>query len=190
MNSEVGGMLFCCAVSLAAVGGVVALVIHLTKRRGGPSLPGGWQVIVSAYRGTCPMCMRIIVPGTHILWQRGQKARHADCAAVKAEAEDELVAAALDKIRDAKGPASRANALQLALGRLVDPIKRQRLLLEASRLAVQATLDKVDTLKSVRAKRRHLEEAHAAVTSDELPDELQAEELAWLVDAMKQLDEE
>ncbi|MBL8924101.1 MAG: hypothetical protein JNJ54_34920 [Myxococcaceae bacterium] len=168
---------------------VVAMVVGVRYLRGGNSGAGGWQVIVSRWRSSCPACHQAIEPGVNILWKRGERARHADCSAAKATLEDQFLAETLDKLRDARGPASRANVLQAALLKVTEPPRRHRLLLEAARIGVQATLDKVDTLKGARAKRRHLEEALAQLRADQVPDEFQQEEEAWLSDAIKQLDE-
>ena len=103
--------------------------------------------------------------------------------------EGRLVSEALEKIEKAKGPAARRNALNAAMGRIRSPEQRARLLKEAARLEVHAVLDKVDSLKSPAAKRRHIEAALAQIRSDPVPDELQAQEIAWLENALRELDQ-
>lgn len=104
-------------------------------------------------------------------------------------ADEKLVREALEKIEKAKGPAARRNALDAALSRISTPEQRHRLMKEAARIEVHAVLDKVDSLKSPAAKRRHIEAALAQIRSDPVPDELQAEEIGWLENALRELDE-
>lgn len=173
---------------LLGVVGVVGAMWVFVKKTSRP-LPPAPQLIVSQYRGNCPACLRVILPGMSIWWVRGQKARHADCAAARAAEEEGWLAETLDKLRDARGPSTRANVLNAALAKITEQPRREKLMMEAARIGVQATLDKVDTLKGARAKRRLLEEALATLRADPVPDELQVEEVAWLTDALKQLDE-
>lgn len=182
---EAGAGVACLFLGTAGVVGLMWLFVKMTANQP-PSAP---QLIVSQYRGNCPACLRVILPGMNIWWVRGQKARHQDCAIARAAEEEGWLAEALDKLRDARGPASRANVLTAALGKITEQPRREKLLIEAARIGVQATLDKVDTLKGVRAKRRLLEEALVTLRADPVPDELQVEEVAWLSDALKQLDE-
>ncbi|MER2566241.1 MAG: hypothetical protein ABTQ32_36295 [Myxococcaceae bacterium] len=156
---EAGAGVACLFLGTAGVVGLMWLFVKMTANQP-PSAP---QLIVSQYRGNCPACLRVILPGMNIWWVRGQKARHQDCAIARAAEE--------------------------ALGKITEQPRREKLLIEAARIGVQATLDKVDTLKGVRAKRRLLEEALVTLRADPVPDELQVEEVAWLSDALKQLDE-
>ncbi|MBZ5708748.1 hypothetical protein [Nannocystis pusilla] len=84
------------------------------------------------------------------------------------------------KIQAAKTPGGRRSALQSGLAELTSPHLRQGLLVEAARADVQAVLFKASTLKTARAKRRHLEDALAALRTDEVPDDLQTQEIALL----------
>ena len=115
---------------------------------------------------------------------RGPPPRLTDPAA----ADDRIVREALEKIEKAKGAAARRNALDAALARISAPGERNRLLKEASRIEVHAVLDKVDSLKSTAAKRRHIEAALSQIRADSVPDELQAEEIVWLENALRELD--
>lgn len=102
-------------------------------------------------------------------------------------ADERIVREALEKIEKAKGPAARRNALDAALNRVQSSDQRNRLLKEAARCEVHAVLDKVDSLKSPAAKRRHIEAALSQLRSDPIPDELQAQEIAWLESALRDL---
>lgn len=57
----------------------------------------------------------------------------------------------------------------------------------AGRIEVAAVLDKVDGLKGVAAKKRHLEGAIATLRTDDVPDELQQEELRVLRQRLDEL---
>jgi hypothetical protein len=93
---------------------------------------------------------------------------------------------ALSNVRLARGPTSRANALYAALAKIAQPHVREQLLLEASRLEVQAVLEKVAGLKTKSARVRNLQEAIARLKVDEVPDVLQADELAYLERSLAQ----
>lgn len=43
------------------------------------------MTITAKFESTCPSCSKPIRPGTQVEWQRGQKARHVDCAAAAAQ---------------------------------------------------------------------------------------------------------
>ena len=77
-----------------------------------------------------------------------------------------------------------------ALPKLRDDNLRQQLLLESSRIEVEAVLEKIDSLKTDGAKRRNLVAALDAIRADPVPDELQAAEIAMLEDALRELDAE
>jgi hypothetical protein len=70
------------------------------------------------------------------------------------------------------------------------PQQRLHLLLEVSKAETEATLEKVDTLKSKAAKRRRLEETLAMIRRDAVPDEHQASQIALLEEALTTLDAE
>jgi hypothetical protein len=91
------------------------------------------------------------------------------------------------RIEGYKGPVARRNALERALAEIQDPRGRAQLVLAASRIEVAAVLDKVDGLSSSAAKRRHLQQAITALRSDNIPDELQAEELRQLEERLRSL---
>lgn len=103
-------------------------------------------------------------------------------------ADDELLKW-VSKIESLKGPAARRTALEAALMTISRPELRDRLLLEASRIEVQAALDKADSLKTPAAKRRTLRAALDALLSDKIPDELQAPQIQMLEAALRELEE-
>ncbi|WP_437896534.1 hypothetical protein [Sorangium sp. So ce124] len=102
--------------------------------------------------------------------------------------EKETLDEALAKLEAAKGPAGRRSAVRFGLERLTLHDLRDQLLLEASQIEVDAVLEKVDGLKTAAAKRRHLLTALDAVRSDEVPDELQAQQIRWLEEALAALE--
>jgi len=106
------------------------------------------------------------------------------------ERDDAVFQRSLEKLEAAKGPAGRRAALRDGLADLEQPAMRERLKLEASKVEVQAVLDKVDGLKTAAAKRRHLLAALEAIRSDDVPDELQAQQIHWLEAALSDLGEE
>jgi hypothetical protein len=91
------------------------------------------------------------------------------------------------RIEGYKGPVARRNALERALQEIHDPDAKRRLVLAASRIEVAAVLDKVDGLASAAAKKRHLKKAIDEISSDNIPDELQAEELQQLEERLRSL---
>lgn len=101
---------------------------------------------------------------------------------------DDDITAMVAELESLKGPASRRTALSRSLARLRTEQARQRLLLEASRIEVEAVLDKVDSLKTKSAKRRNLEAAIEQLRNDPVPDELQAQQIRWLTAALRELD--
>ncbi len=90
----------------------------------------------------------------------------------------------ITKLETAKGPGTRQAAVDAALRVIRDPDLMHRLLRAASKTEVQAVLDKVDQLKTPAARRRHIEAAIERLKSDQLDDEIQAEELAMLEKAL------
>lgn len=91
------------------------------------------------------------------------------------------------RIESFKGAEARRNALQRALSEVIEPQGRRELVLAASRIEVAAVLDKVDGLASAAAKKRHLLKAIADIRADNIPDELQTEELRQLEDRLRDL---
>jgi hypothetical protein len=107
--------------------------------------------------------------------------------AVRAQ-EEEILRQARAKIEVAKGPAGRRAAVRTGLERLTIQELRNKLLVEASRIEVEAVLEKVDGLKTSAAKRRNLLAALEDLRADEIPDELQAQQIRWLEDALADLE--
>ena len=93
----------------------------------------------------------------------------------------------ISRIESYKGAEARRNALARALEEITDPRERSQLQLAASRIEVAAVLDKVDGLATDAAKKRHLEKALAALRSDDVPDELQADQLRELEARLREL---
>jgi hypothetical protein len=96
----------------------------------------------------------------------------------------------VSKIETAKGPASRRAALEAATRQIQNPDDKARLFQEATRIEVDAALTKADSLKTVAAKRRVLQEALEYVRSDNVPDTFQTDEIKKLEAALAQLDAE
>lgn len=91
------------------------------------------------------------------------------------------------RIEGFKGAEARRNALKRALDEIRQPAARRELILAVTRIEVTAVLDKVDGLASQAAKRRHLEKVIADIKADEVPDELQADELEQLEQRLTEL---
>jgi hypothetical protein len=87
-------------------------------------------------------------------------------------------------IEAAKGPAGRRAAMDAGVLALTRQEMKDKLMLEGSRIEVQAALDKADGLKTPAAKLRTLRSALDGVRSDSVPDELQAQQIQWLEDAI------
>jgi hypothetical protein len=94
----------------------------------------------------------------------------------------------VSKIESLKGPAARRAALERALLEVVNPADQAKLKTEVARIEVRAALDRADSLKTVPAKRRAIQEAIDYVRRDSVPDELQAEEIGLLTVALRELD--
>jgi hypothetical protein len=101
--------------------------------------------------------------------------------------DDAILEAALADMEKARGPAARRQLLAQGLAHTSE-VHRERLLIEAARLEVRVVLDKVDSLKSKAAKRRHLEECLATLRADPVDDELQAREIGLIEAALRELD--
>jgi hypothetical protein len=84
----------------------------------------------------------------------------------------------ITRLEGAKGPAARRSSLAAALPGVTDSSQRTQLLLEASRIQVEAVLTKVDGLKTDAAKKRNLLAVRDEIRSD--PDDLQAQQVRWL----------
>jgi len=84
-------------------------------------------------------------------------------------------------------PVARRHAVASALAELTDPYERQQIVLAASRIEVGAVLDKVDHTTSVASKRKLLQRAIEELRADNVPDELQAEELRQLEERLRSL---
>lgn len=91
-------------------------------------------------------------------------------------------------IENARGPATRRAALERGLSKLQEPQMRERLQVEAAKIEVRAVLDKVESLKTVAAKRRHISEALRSLRDDAVSDELQHREFDVLEAALHELD--
>jgi hypothetical protein len=104
-----------------------------------------------------------------------------------APSEESVVINILADIEAARGPASRRATLDRGLKRVTSPDLRAELLTRAAQLETRAVLDKVDSLKSKAAKRRHLEEGLASLKSDAVDDDLQHREIALLEEALREL---
>lgn len=179
-------MVWLCAGLFAAFG----IYILVSALRRGVAGATDEIEIEAKYRSRCIACHQTCTPGDRILWHRRLKTvRHTDCqAGVKTRLRD-VVATTIDKIASA-GPGTRKTAIAAALAQLPHGSpERQELLIEVARLDVNATLDKVDSLKSVAAKKRHLNDALARLEADEVPDELQAEQFQWLRETIAMLED-
>lgn len=93
----------------------------------------------------------------------------------------------INVIESFKGAVARRNALERALSELKDPAAQRQVILAASRIEVAAVLDKVDSLATAPAKRRHLLKAIEGIQADNIPDDLQAAELEQLHERIRSL---
>lgn len=126
------------------------------------------------------------------------ESRLATARAARVQAEQELAVARdegdyakwVGRIEGAKGPAGRRTALEAGLRTLTQQHLKERLTLEASRIEVQAALDKADSLKTPAAKLRTLRAALEGIRNDPVPDELQAQQIRWLEDAIADVERE
>lgn len=90
------------------------------------------------------------------------------------------------KVENAKGPATRRAAVESAL-RDSNLTRREEFIRAAARIELRATLDKVESLQTVAAKKRYISDALEALRADSAPDDLQAAELTLLEDELKSL---
>lgn len=95
---------------------------------------------------------------------------------------------AVADLERARGPASRRAVLESWVARMSSEQHRVRLTIEAARIEVRAVLDKVDGLKTVQAKRRHLIGALESIRADDIPDVIQQKEIAMLEEALASLE--
>jgi hypothetical protein len=95
---------------------------------------------------------------------------------------------AVQQIERAGGPASRRAARDAGLAAIGPQHLRERLHVEAARIETAAVLEKVETLKTPAARRRHLLAALEHLRNDPVPDELQAKEIALLETELQALD--
>lgn len=102
--------------------------------------------------------------------------------------DEDIVRHTLERMEAAKGPAGRRSTMQAGLSALATPHARERLMVEASKMEVQAVLDKVDGLKTASAKRRNVLAALEAIRTDDVPDELQTQQIQWLEQALTELE--
>lgn len=125
--------------------------------------------------------------------EQAERARRAaierDARQRREAAERERTAAARseEKILAAKTLAGRRAALRAGLDAINTPALRQHLLTVAARAEVEGVLAKAAALKTAKAKRRHLEDALAALRADDVPDDLQTTEIALLQDSLAAL---
>jgi hypothetical protein len=153
--------------------------------------PGyGYQQIRSSFRSSCPRCNNVIEKETMVWWKKGEKALHVDCAGAAKAGLERRVAEALDKMASAKGPATRRNILAGLLADVNDPDTRAHLLLQASKIEVEAVLGKADALKTAAAKKRVLVAALEELRLDDVPDELQEVQIKWLEEALAAVESE
>jgi hypothetical protein len=143
-----------------------------------------------ARRGKVAMCAATIVGG----WDRGRNDRGSFGVKLdlvrpgEGPTDEEVFRDAVDRLRDASGPAARRNALKRALESLQSDEVRAQLMLEASKVEVDAVLEKVAGLKTPAVKRRRLQEALDAIRADAVDDQLQAQQIAWLEEAIRSVD--
>ncbi|NBD12355.1 hypothetical protein [Corallococcus silvisoli] len=130
--------------------------------------------------GEVATCAALIVGG----WDRGSQGTgsfgvqlnlvHPD----KAPPEASIISKAITDLWAAKGPAWRRTVLRNALATLRTNEAKMQMLNEASSVEVVPVLEAVSSLKMKTAKKRRLEDALAALKADEVPDELQQEQVA------------
>jgi hypothetical protein len=149
----------------------------------------GETEIFARFKGKCAECERWFPEGERVFWVKGKPPRHVDCERARVEhearelerkknAETEAFYKLLDRLSAAKGSAGRRGVLTRAEEQIVTPELRLHLLLEASKLEADAALEKAEGLKL------------AMIKSDAVPDEMQAEQLAMLEEALRTLDAE
>ncbi|MFO0710897.1 MAG: hypothetical protein U0353_13715 [Sandaracinus sp.] len=106
----------------------------------------------------------------------------------RVSAEDDRVPILLAEIERAKGPAGRRAVAQRAFAELTRPDTRERLLVGAARIETRLVLEKVDSMKSKAARRRHLEEGIAALRELAIPEGVRVQEISALEAALTEVD--
>ncbi len=96
----------------------------------------------------------------------------------------------LDRVASAKGAATRSAVVEHAKAMELTAEQQTQLLLEVARADTEAALEKAESLKSKAVKRKRLEEALAQIRADDVPDELQADQIAMLEEALQKLAQE
>lgn len=178
------------------IGWTVVRVLR-TLRGGGSTAPGGPDLaelrrkhpgaLLARHPGTCVACGHRFDTGALILWdKRTRTASHADCQAERRAREAEALARLIQRI-DEGGENTRKHVLASGMKLLEDPELRTQLILEASRIEAEAALESADALATATQKRQRLEGALARIRSDEVPDEMQAEQISWLEEALAKL---
>lgn len=185
-----------------AVGGVgfigwTVMRVVRTLREGGSGSAGGQDLaelrrrypgaLLARHPGTCVACGHRFDTGAVILWdKRTRTASHADCQAERRAREAEALARLIERI-DAGGENTRKHVLASGMKLLEDPELRTQLIIEASRREAEVALESVDALGSDTQKRQRLLSALERIKSDPVPDEMQAEQLQWLEEALARL---
>ncbi|MGI5865821.1 MAG: HIRAN domain-containing protein [Myxococcales bacterium] len=168
------------------------MVGHLSREDAAVYAPVLHPLSAKGIVGTCPA---VIVGG----WDRGNgdeghfgvKLKLAPPAFVldlEAKPPDPALKDLLRDLREATTPRARRKVLEKAAKAGLRDDSREALLLEASKLEVEAALEKAASLKTPQAKRRVLETALAEIKADEVDDEHQAQQIAWLEQALAELD--
>ncbi len=102
--------------------------------------------------------------------------------------EDDAYVRWIGRIENAHGPTVRRAEKEAALRALTRSDLREKLVLEAARIEVQAALEKAEALKSRASKMRTLRAALEAVKGEPLPEELQASHLESLEEAIAEVE--
>lgn len=148
-------------------------------------------LLTARWDDRCADCARTTYQGSRIYWHpQTRQVRHESCGLARASAEQIVFRRGLERMEAAKGAATRAIALKDALAEIDSQTTRRHLQVEYTRLVAIAALDKADALKTAAAKRRHIDAALNEIRRDEVPDDLQAEQIVWLQEARSRLDQE
>jgi hypothetical protein len=124
-------------------------------------------------------------------WTQARAAQAAQAAAWQAELtqrEGVYAQQQLARVSVAQGPAGRRAVAEAALLKMTALEVRRWFLLGVSRIEVEAALAKAHGYKTPDVKRRVLLEALAAVRADQIPDELQADQVAAIEAALRDLE--
>lgn len=104
--------------------------------------------------------------------------------------DDDQLLRVLSKLESLKGAASRRAVVEGALKSMASEEMKQRLLLEASRIEVNAVLDKVDALKTASAKKRTILSALDEIKADAVADTLQTKQIEMLESALREIEQD